>query len=168
MAYPWLRSGEGSLTKHVSGIDAAPRGAAWKYSFFGRTAIYAMGPKAERPIKIGIASDIYTRFLNLQGAHWDPLWVHYLVWCQGPLVATRIEKEAHTILAKNKIRGEWFDITPQLACDTIHVAAERLSLKLFTHRSMIERLEDAMAREILETDDLLGPLFWSRKLPGGA
>lgn len=155
--------------KHHSGIDAAPRGAAWKYEFFGMTAIYAIGPRDGRPLKIGLASDIYARFSSIQGCNWQQLWVHYLVWTQGPLIALRVEKECHQILGKNKIRGEWFDITPQLACDTIHIAGDRLKVGLKSHKNMLVRIDREEEREMTSAADLpLSPLFLSRKIPGGA
>jgi hypothetical protein len=156
------------MSTHYSGLPGLSVRDAEKFMFFGKAAIYAIGPERGRPLKIGMATNIFHRFTTLQISHWERLWIHYVVWTQGKLVAGRIEKECHKILIQNRIRGEWFDIPAQLACDTMHVAADRLKLNLTPHKRLCQQIEHEKKREESVWDDLLSPLFWSRKIPGGA
>lgn len=147
------------MTKHYSGVEAAPIGSVGKFKFFGRAAVYVIGPKQKRPIKIGVASDIHARFANIQTCNWEQLWMYYCLWTAGNVVATRLEQLTHKILEKNHVRGEWFDITPDLARETIHLAADKLQIKTFTHQDMLKRL--AKAKHKVETEVPARSLWYS-------
>ena len=74
--------------------------------------IYVIGPNLPgTPFKIGITSGSSTekRKTVLQTSHWMDL---KLVWKSDVLVrADIIEKKLHTHFEKNRVRGEWFNIT---------------------------------------------------------
>lgn len=116
--------------------------------FLGHSAIYVIGADTG-PVKIGYASDIFQRLADIQISHWQTLKVHYAAWTSGRLTAGDVEKEAHAILdkAKLRVRGEWFDVSHQLACDTIHVAARNAGRKLWTYKDMMERIGRSEAQQ---------------------
>jgi hypothetical protein len=111
----------------------------------GFACVYAVGPLAGRPIRIGWTSTPSGRFSDLQSSHWRELKIHDIMWTAGSPLAKRIEKEAHRILdSRNKrMRGSWFDITVDLAVPTLQVAADNLKIPTFTHDAMLDRFEEA-------------------------
>lgn len=146
--------------KPQSGLDRFPAGVGDLLR--EHCAIYAIGPERGKPLKVGIASNITERFGNLQCSHWVQLRIHHVVWSHGRLTAERIEREAHRILdvAKTRIRGEWFSITPELAHKLIATAAGNLGLRIWTHAEMVARVTDR-ERRMLERElcEAFGPRF---------
>lgn len=138
---------KGEITK--SGLKGV-RGVSREFLRIQYSAVYAIGPKDHgRPVKVGYAGNIFERFANIQSGAWVPLSVHYLVWTGGRPVAVRLEAEAHRLLdaAGRRIRGEWFDVSHELARDAIHVAAQNLKLPIFSHGEMLRRCEYAQEME---------------------
>ena len=71
--------------------------------------VYFIGIEPEGPIKIGHTTDIDIRLAKLQ--HASPYLLTVLAVAPGGSVA---ETALHRTFASNRIRGEWFERTPEL------------------------------------------------------
>lgn len=71
------------------------------------------------PVKIGIASDPAKRMASIQTACPHPIRMQTFF---GPMhrdYARYIEREAHRLYGRIKLHGEWFDVSPGVAVETI-------------------------------------------------
>jgi len=75
--------------------------------------IYVIGPK-EGPQKIGITKDLKARLRNIQTGHPSKLFVHHTEEVETNMVRP-LEKKIHAELNYKKLKGEWFDLTPDEA-----------------------------------------------------
>lgn len=85
--------------------------------------IYVIGPR-EGPQKIGLSKDVNKRLQTLQTGFPSTLFVHH----KEPIVAKQVrlvEKKIHTELNYKRVRGEWFNLTPEEATDYIRFFAIR-------------------------------------------
>lgn len=75
--------------------------------------IYVIGP-AIGPQKIGLSGDVDKRLQTLQTGSPVDLLVHH----REPIIAKQVkllEKKIHRELNHKRVRGEWFDLTPEEA-----------------------------------------------------
>ena len=79
-----------------------PTGANW---------LYFIECGQDGPIKIGIASCVFSRLASLQSSNPHPL--QCLVAVERK-VAKFLEADLHDRFAESKIHGEWFEPTPEL------------------------------------------------------
>lgn len=100
--------------------------------------VYVIGPKVG-PQKIGIARDIRLRLETLQVGCPLDLIVHHAEVTKDKHEARRIERLCHRILSANRRRGEWFDVSPQRAAQTVRDAIGEHSGAAF----MLETMRDA-------------------------
>jgi hypothetical protein len=83
--------------------------------------IYVIGPQQGLQ-KVGLATDPQTRLAALQTASPFNLQIHVAV--QVPFAeAHTIERRAHRLLARSRIRSEWFQTSPGEAIAAVHAAA---------------------------------------------
>jgi hypothetical protein len=84
--------------------------------------VYVIGPKVG-PLKIGVAISIEKRLASLQVGHPQRLrilgeWQH-----KRPYI---VEEHAHRALAKERMCGEWFDVSLQEATEAVTVAVHKV------------------------------------------
>jgi hypothetical protein len=118
------------------------------FSQLGFACVYAIGPEAGGPIKVGWTQNPKMRFAQLQNAHWKPLKIHEITWTVGRPLAIRLEGAVHKILkdAGRHLRGEWFDVPVDLMIGAFQVATDREKIPTFTHDGMLERFAEARDR----------------------
>lgn len=84
--------------------------------------VYVIGAE-DGPQKIGVANDPQSRRAMLQTGNPSLLGVAAAV----PVArrhALAVEKQAHRILKSKRIRGEWFNVSPEEAADAIRLAVD--------------------------------------------
>jgi DNA-binding XRE family transcriptional regulator len=89
--------------------------------------IYAISA-GNNAVNIGIAGDLKSRLSTLQSGHYEPLKVAFSHTC-GKKEARIIEQFAHHPLEAKRLRGEWFNVTPERAQAAIIKAIERVQAK---------------------------------------
>lgn len=90
--------------------------------------LYIIGPDVGHQ-KIGFSSDVNSRLRSLQTGNPLPLKIHHM----EPIAKDRIrlmERQLHHELKHQRLKGEWFDITPEDA-------------KLMLKYAMIRWLDDS-------------------------
>lgn len=135
------------------------------YARLGHCCVYVIAPPKARPVKIGIATDIYKRLSGLQVAHWEELTVHWIAWTKSLPHARNLEMGTHEIMKANRIRGEWFDVPESLAREAIFAAAARLGIKLYSHDWLMQKVA-YLAKKREEKE--MSSAFMTGKLSGGA
>lgn len=89
------------------------------------TYIYIIGA-AFRPVKIGVANNPDARCYVLQtGCPFD-IEVMFAEEFDRRGDAIAVEQEVHRELAEHRLSGEWFDVAPHVAGNTIGAVRERL------------------------------------------
>jgi hypothetical protein len=78
--------------------------------------------------KVGFSTSPDQRLASLRTASPSKLWFAFVAPCGGN--AYRIEQEAHAILAKSRVAGEWFAVSPDLAIAAIFGAADRIGYSM--------------------------------------
>jgi hypothetical protein len=73
------------------------------------------------PVKIGISANPKARFKSLQTACPYPLFLAAEFNCLVPELAPSVEKEFHRSHAEKRTSGEWFNIEPVVAIQTINL-----------------------------------------------
>jgi DNA segregation ATPase FtsK/SpoIIIE-like protein len=73
-------------------------------------------------IKIGVAKDVETRKRELQTGNHEELSIIHTVSCPDETTAYALELQVHTYLRAYRVRGEWFDVTPQQVLEAIDMA----------------------------------------------
>lgn len=75
--------------------------------------LYIIGTTPENPVKIGVTSgtSITKRLTNLQTSHWLPLSVIYKTEVTNKILD--LEKEVHLKYSEDRIKGEWFNLSPE-------------------------------------------------------
>lgn len=84
--------------------------------------VYVIGP-VDGPQKIGFADDPKDRLSLFQTGNHARLSVNYSL----PLARVdvrRVEQCAHFLLQERRVRGEWFDVSPEEASDAISKAVK--------------------------------------------
>ena len=76
-------------------------------------------------VKIGVTSDLPGRLATLQTGSPHPLSLAYSTRVAGDAYA--VEAEAHALLDRHRLSGEWFAVPPDVAVAAINGAAFRLS-----------------------------------------
>lgn len=67
------------------------------------------------PVKIGCSADVGSRFNDLQGAHYEELYIKLICtnvvgdWNKGMQRYFVLERHFHKLWEEQNIRGEWFD-----------------------------------------------------------
>lgn len=104
-------------------LSRVPRGTIQALS-----SVYVIGNEANGLHKIGYADNLGNRLSGLSVGSPVPLFLRHFLYFVDFLVAQRVEKEAHRILAEYRRRGEWFDVTAAQAGEAIAqaVTAQRI------------------------------------------
>jgi Meiotically up-regulated gene 113 len=71
------------------------------------------------PCKVGISNNVRGRLLNLQCASPFELKVFRTFRMPSREIAIEIEQCFHKTQVKNRLRGEWFDLSPEDVCITL-------------------------------------------------
>ena len=84
-------------------------------------------------VKIGITTNLDARLAQLRTGSAFPL--DYVFTAPAPFNsldtdAYAIEQRAHALLARNRVRGEWFDVSPELAIAAVMGAAAQIGKSL--------------------------------------
>lgn len=107
------------------------------------SAVYVVGHEdgPPHPVKIGIAEDLKSRMGSIQTGNWLPLKLFGHWWTAGTPLSRRVEKACHEffIEAGRQVRGEWFDVRPEVAVKAIENMAASLKIELMTQDHMIAR-----------------------------
>lgn len=100
------------------------------------------------PCKIGTGVDPLMRLSMLQVGNPRPLAIGWVAWLKGWESGRKVEARAHALLAAKSLRGEWFSVDVNAACDAIRQAAAEAGLRCFTQRQLevIRQEADAFAR----------------------
>lgn len=78
-------------------------------------------------IKIGIAKDVEVRRRELQTGNHEEVKVVHVERCADAKAAYLLEVEVHALLHPYRIRGEWFDVSPEQVLRAIAHAKEELA-----------------------------------------
>ena len=73
--------------------------------------IYVIGP-ANGPQKIGLSGNVEKRLQTLQTGYPGDLVIHHKEEIAAKQVR-KLEKKIHTDLNHKRVKGEWFDLTPE-------------------------------------------------------
>ena len=82
--------------------------------------LYVIGNDTDRQ-KIGFSKDVEKRLKTLQTGNPDKLKIHYKIECPSNKTIS-LEKKIHTELSYKRLKGEWFDMTPQEAMNYLEFA----------------------------------------------
>lgn len=82
--------------------------------------LYFIGMGNDGPIKIGIAADVSKRLRKLQGG--SPIELSILAICAG---GPAIEKSLHQRFSQFRMKGEWFERSPELLAHIDHLNREQ-------------------------------------------
>lgn len=82
----------------------------------------------DNTVKIGIAGDLKNRLSTLQSGHYELLKVAFSHTCEKK-EARMIEQQVHRLLTAKRLRGEWFNVTPERAQAVIMKVIERIEAK---------------------------------------
>jgi len=64
------------------------------------------------PVKIGMTTNCEQRLSDLQVANYELLTLLFRIECESVGQATEIEQSLHERYQSQRIRGEWFDVSP--------------------------------------------------------
>jgi Meiotically up-regulated gene 113 len=84
-----------------------------------RSFVYVIQAGEDGPVKIGSAREPSWRLNQLQCGSWQELHLRAVVPCQCSMA---MELDAHALANSRRIRGEWFDLTPEEAVEYIVTA----------------------------------------------
>jgi len=73
------------------------------------------------PCKIGISHDPSHRVEELQRATFEDLRLAKIFKFPNQEIAREVERCVHFLQRKKRIRGEWFDLSPQFAADFVEL-----------------------------------------------
>jgi hypothetical protein len=116
----------------------------------GFACVYAVGPIGGRPLRISWSRQLNEKLKELQPGYWKQLQVHEVLWTAGDLLAIRLLHEATETFekAKRRLLGEWYDVTPGLAQQTLRLATSRTGVQTFSHTEMLDRVRAERKRQI--------------------
>lgn len=101
----------------------------WKDRELKRCMVYVIAPETTKlPSKIGISRRPLRRISGLQCSHWVRLRLFHCGYCKDDHVAAKIEATAHDILQGERLLGEWFNVAPLRAFETVEMAASILGV----------------------------------------
>mgnify|MGYP001165025595 CR=1 FL=1 len=78
--------------------------------------LYVIGPENEGPVKIGFSKHPEKRLKSIQTGHPEKLILHHKTQFDQTKIRL-VERKIHNDLSYKKVNGEWFNITPEEACD---------------------------------------------------
>jgi hypothetical protein len=81
------------------------------------------------------------RFANLQNAHFETLRLYRFWWLAGLPISSRIERAFKKRFAPRMIRGEWFDIPPQIAEEFVEASIRSIGTWGIGQDDMIKLME---------------------------
>lgn len=96
----------------------------WRSLGFSYCGIYLITPEAKWPVKIGISEDAAARLNALQTSHWHQMRIVNYWVCEDRKRAKQMEAAAHRALRTRRMMGEWFDMRPEKAAETVEFEAE--------------------------------------------
>lgn len=103
--------------------------------------VYVIGPN-NGPQKIGFAKNVRLRLETLQvGCPFD-LCIHHAESTPNELTARRIEKMAHRLLKSSRQRGEWFNVSPTLATETVRASRGQPADEQTRTSNLLENMHD--------------------------
>jgi hypothetical protein len=79
------------------------------------------GDRVSSPVKVGVSAYPKKRLKTLQTACPYPLFLAAVFTCPVAGMGVSVEREFHRQHAKKKTAGEWFDIEPVVAVQTINL-----------------------------------------------
>lgn len=82
--------------------------------------LYVIGNNTNRQ-KIGFSKDVDKRLKTLQTGNPDILNIHHKIECSEDKTRP-LEKKIHTELGYKRLKGEWFDMTPEEATNYLEFA----------------------------------------------
>ncbi len=100
----------------------------------------------ESPIKIGISDDPVTRLGQLQNAHFLKLVLYQHWWVAGKPVAVLAEAQFKERYKEFNIRGEWFDLDPDVALKLMARLISQIGPRFFTEESLVREMEKEAKR----------------------
>ncbi len=116
------------LTKERFDLASTRELERWAH-LVGHHHVYVIH-EIEGPCKIGIADKPIRRFGSIRTSNPRELKMIKTWRMPGRAVSARIEKECHERLSEVRVRGEWFDVSPGLACSTVEMVIH--DFELFT------------------------------------
>lgn len=114
----------------------------------GYSAVYAVGPAQSDKSKISWGSQLPTRLVQIQNAHWQPLTLKTAMWTAGHIFAERLMRLVSELIDCRRIRGDWFDIPTGLLENAIRIAAGKANISLKTHEEMLASVVAERERRI--------------------
>ena len=82
--------------------------------------LYVIGTKTNRQ-KIGFSADVEKRLSSIQTGNPEQLYIHHKIECATEKTRP-LEKKIHAELSYKRIKGEWFDMTPEEATSYLEFA----------------------------------------------
>lgn len=89
-----------------------------------------------KAVKIGISTDPVKRLTALQTSHYDKLEIYCTFNCDTPQNAATLEFTLHQRYLKHNIRGEWFQLDPELVLSDI-LSDKKLNIYTSSHKRYI-------------------------------
>lgn len=103
--------------------------------------VYLVGTRQARPVKIGVASDVEARIVELQTGSPLPL---YLIWkTRG---GQSLERDLHERFGSYRIHGEWFDLGDENPAAVVASAA--VLMGYVTHAERAQVTHDYVAPQV--------------------
>ena len=120
------------------------------FSELGFACVYAVGPCGGRPLRIGWARQLKDRMAALQLGNPKELVLHECIWTAGDMLAIRLFNETVAVFdkAKRRLFGDWFDVTPELAQQTLRFATDKLNIPTFSHGEMLQKVRAIRKKRI--------------------
>lgn len=118
----------------------------WKAVGYPFCGIYVISPDNRWPCKIGISANPVKRLISLQGACWRRLDIAEYCYANSPEEAYAIEQRVHKTLEGDGLLmlGEWFDIRPDKADETIRFTAGVLGIEVSKELPDDPRIKQAL------------------------
>lgn len=129
-----------SRPQRQTGAAASPSNLSYVYVIASKTGT----------VKVGYSTNPQMRLASLQTASPDQLRLADVL--ATDIDGRMIEAEAHRILDRHRLAGEWFDVSPDVAFEAVRQAALNLGLPVALTDS--DRLADAVRSGVTSLSDI--------------
>lgn len=118
-------------------------------------AVFLAGPTGERAIRIASSSKPRDQLSFMQIDAWSEMVLHDLVWVPDAEIARRVMREAVAPLDRSgrRLRGDWFDVTPELFSGALRLAVRKVGCRAIDHSGLLARVAEIRERRL---SDLVG------------
>lgn len=115
----------------------------------GLASVYVISNDANGLLKIGYADYLKSRFSGLNCGSPVNLQLRHFVHVVDTVIAKRIEGEVHKILAEHRRKGEWFDVSLEVAAAALSQAMLANKVRWWTEqegRELMQSCQRSLAK----------------------